>query len=118
MVNLLFVFPFPNFSHQSRWFLTFPFFGFNQTNRLLVQHVGMVQFLAGQVCKHIAGDTWHGHVSVEVKTAYNKRKYETVTIRVKRDGSDGFTVEDVRKAAERDGMSVNAWLVELISDNL
>lgn len=45
-------------------------------------------------------------------------KLERITIRVRRDGTDGFTVADLRKAAERDGMSVNAWLVNLIRDNI
>ena len=45
-------------------------------------------------------------------------KLERITIRVRRDGTDGFTVADLRKSAERDGMSVNAWLVNLIRDNI
>lgn len=64
------------------------------------------------------GETWKGHVSPAVKTAYNRRTYQTFTCRVRKDGSDGFTVEDLRKAAERDGMSLNAWVVGLIRDNL
>ena len=46
------------------------------------------------------------------------QQLERITIRVYKDGRDGFTVNDLRKAAERDGMSVNAWLVNLIRDNI
>lgn len=50
--------------------------------------------------------------------AYNKEKYASITFRIKRDGSNGFTQEDLRQAAECDGMSLNAWIVGLIRDNL
>ena len=43
---------------------------------------------------------------------------EKITIKIRKDGSYGFTKEDVKSAAERDGMSLNAWIVGLIRDNL
>ncbi|MBQ5928036.1 MAG: hypothetical protein IIW96_02545 [Oscillibacter sp.] len=64
------------------------------------------------------GETWKGHVSPAVKTAYNKRNYQAITFRVKLDGSDGVTKETISQAAERDGMSVNAWIIEAIRDKL
>lgn len=64
------------------------------------------------------GETWKGHVSPAVKTAYNKRNYQAITFRVKLDGTDGVTKEMLNKAAERDGMSVNAWIIEAIRDKL
>ena len=64
------------------------------------------------------GETWKGHVSPAVKTAYNKRNYQAITFRVKLDGTDGVTKEILNKAAERDGMSVNAWIIEAIRDKL
>ena len=64
------------------------------------------------------GETWKGHVSPAVKTAYNKRNYQAITFRVKLDGTDGVTKETITKAAERDGMSVNAWIIEAIRDKL
>ena len=57
------------------------------------------------------GETWRGHVSPAVKTAYNKRNYEAITFRVKLDGSDGFT-------AEQCGQSVNAWILDAIRDKI
>ena len=64
------------------------------------------------------GETWKGHVSPAVKTAYNKRNYQAITFRVKLDGSDGVTRASIAQAAERDGMSVNAWIIEAIRDKL
>ena len=64
------------------------------------------------------GETWRGHVSPAVKTAYNKRNYQAITFRVKLDGTDGVTRTSIAQAAERDGMSVNAWIIEAIRDKL
>lgn len=49
---------------------------------------------------------------------YNAKTYDALTIRVRRDGSDGFTLDDLRHAAEQDGESLNAYIVKLISDNI
>ena len=54
----------------------------------------------------------------EAVQRYNSKAYSPLTIRVRKDGSDGFLVDDLRQAAQRDGMSLNAWLVALIRDNL
>lgn len=64
------------------------------------------------------GETWRGHVSPAVKTAYNRRTYEPVTIRIKRDGSDGLTADQIRHAAEQCGQSVNAWIIDAIRDKI
>ena len=64
------------------------------------------------------GETWKGHVSPAVKAAYNKRNCQAITFRVKLDGSDGVTKETISQAAERDGMSVNAWIIDAIRDKL
>lgn len=64
------------------------------------------------------GETWKGHVSPAVKTAYNKRNYQAITFRVKLDGTDGVTRDIITQAAARDGMSVNAWIIEAIRDKL
>ena len=45
------------------------------------------------------GETWKGHVSVAVKTGYNKRTYDAITFRVKLDGSDGVSREAIKAAA-------------------
>lgn len=49
---------------------------------------------------------------------YNAKTYANITFRVRKDGTDGFTADDLRRAAERDGMSLNAWIVGLIRDNI
>lgn len=54
----------------------------------------------------------------EAVQRYNSKAYSPLTIRVRKDGLDGFLVDDLRKAAQRDGMSLNAWLVALIRDSL
>ena len=62
------------------------------------------------------GDTWKGHVSPAVKTAYNKRNYQAITFRIKRDGSDGVTQEQIAAAAAADGQSVNQWLIDTVKN--
>ena len=64
------------------------------------------------------GETWKGHVSPAVKTAYNKRTYKAITFRIKLDGSDGITQEQIVAAADACGQSVNAWIIEAIRDKL
>lgn len=49
---------------------------------------------------------------------YNAKTYASITFRVKKDGSDGFNADDLRNAAERDGMSLNAWIIDLIRENI
>lgn len=64
------------------------------------------------------GETWKGHVSPAVKTAYNRRTYQPITFRIKLDGSDGITKDQIDAAAEASGQSVNAWIIEAIRDKL
>ena len=65
------------------------------------------------------GETWKGHVSVAVKTGYNKRTYDAITFRVKLDGSDGVSRDAIKAAADAAGcQSVNAWIIEVIKDKL
>lgn len=64
------------------------------------------------------GETWRGHVSPAVKTAYNRRTYQSITFRIKLDGSDGVTKGQIDAAAEVSGQSVNAWIIEAIRDKL
>ena len=64
------------------------------------------------------GDTWRGHVSQEVKTRYEKKTYDLISFRLKRDGSDGITREQIKAAAEAAGQSINAWIIDAIKDKL
>ena len=50
--------------------------------------------------------------------AYNAKNYSAFTVRIKHDGSDGFTLDDLRQAAQRDGVSFTSWIVGLIRDNI
>lgn len=52
------------------------------------------------------------------RNAYNYKTFTAVTFRIRQDGSDGMTKEDITRAAERDGLSVNAWLLDAIRDKL
>lgn len=64
------------------------------------------------------GETWRGHVSQEVKTRYEKKTYDLISFRIKRDGSDGINREQIKAAAAASGQSVNAWIIEAIKDRL
>ena len=45
-------------------------------------------------------------------------KLERVVIRVHKDGTDGFTKAQLEAAAQRDGQSVNAWVLDAIRDKI
>lgn len=52
------------------------------------------------------------------RARYDAKAYSKITIRVRKDGSDGMVREDISRAAEREGQSVNAWILEAIRDKL
>lgn len=60
------------------------------------------------------GETWRGHVSQEVKTRYEKKTYDLVSFRLKRDGSDGITRDQIKAAAETYGESVNQFIINAV----
>ena len=64
------------------------------------------------------GETWKGHVSQEVKTRYERKAYNRILLRIRQDGGDDITVEQIKAAAAASGLSVNAWLIEAIKDKL
>ena len=64
------------------------------------------------------GDTWKGHVSQEVKTRYERKAYIKILLRIRQDGGDGLTSEQIKVAAAADGQSVNQWILEAIKDKL
>jgi len=49
---------------------------------------------------------------------YNAATYDKVTFRVRKDGGDGVTMETIRAAAQRDGLSVNAWIIDAVRDKV
>ena len=64
------------------------------------------------------GETWRGHVSQEVKTRYERKAYNKILLRVRQDGADGLTVDQIKAAAAAAGQSVNQWVLEAIMDKL
>ena len=52
------------------------------------------------------------------RNAYNYKTFTAVTFRIRQDGSDGMIKEDLWRAAEDAGMSVNAFVLEAIRDKM
>jgi predicted HicB family RNase H-like nuclease len=52
------------------------------------------------------------------RIAWQEKTTERVILQVRRDGLNGFTKEDLRRAAEDAGLSVNAWILEAIRDKM
>ena len=52
------------------------------------------------------------------RNAYVARTYDRLSVRLRRDGEDGITIDQVRAAAQRAGMSVNAWILDAIKEAL
>lgn len=52
------------------------------------------------------------------RARYEAKAYSKLMLRIRQDGSDGMTKEDITRAAERDGLSVNAWILDAIRDKL
>ena len=52
------------------------------------------------------------------RNKYNAETYDSITFRLRRDGSDGVSRDQIRAAAEASGQSVNAWIIEAIRDKL
>ena len=60
-------------------------------------------------------------MSTDAKRAGNARyheKLDRVVFRLHKDGSDGISKHQIARAAARDGLSVNAWIIEAIRDKL
>lgn len=49
---------------------------------------------------------------------YEAKAYDKLLLRVRKDGADGVTADQIRHAAEQCGQSVNAWLLEAIRDKI
>jgi predicted HicB family RNase H-like nuclease len=52
------------------------------------------------------------------RARYEAKAYSKMMLRIRKDGSDGMIKDDISRAAERDGLSVNAWILEAIRDKL
>lgn len=45
---------------------------------------------------------------------YEAKAYNKVSFRIRQDGTDGLTADQIREAAELSGMSVNAWIIHTL----
>ena len=52
------------------------------------------------------------------RAKYEAKAYEKLYIRIRASGEDGFSLDQIRAAAKRDGVSVNAWIIEAIRDKV
>ena len=52
------------------------------------------------------------------RNLYNATKYDNITVRVRLDGSDQVTRDQIKAAAEAAGQSVNSWILDAIRDKL
>lgn len=49
---------------------------------------------------------------------YEKATYDRLSIRIRKDGGDGVTLDDIRRAAERDGQSLNAFILDALKEKI
>jgi predicted HicB family RNase H-like nuclease len=49
---------------------------------------------------------------------WDHKHADKITIKFKRDEEHGITKEAMRAAAAAEGMTLNAWILELIKDNI
>ncbi len=52
------------------------------------------------------------------RARYEAKAYEKVTIRIRKDGADELTADQIRAAAEAAGQSVNQWILDAIRDKI
>ncbi len=56
-----------------------------------------------------------GKTSVEVKERYNNKVYDQIPIRTRK---DDLTREEIKAAAEADGMSLNTFIIQAIKEKM
>ena len=52
------------------------------------------------------------------RARYEKAAYKKYSLRIRVDGGDGFTPEQLESTADACGMSINAWILEAIRDKI
>ena len=50
------------------------------------------------------------------RNLYNAKTYDNITFRVRLDGSDGISRDQIKARAAAAGISVNQWIIEAIKD--
>lgn len=49
---------------------------------------------------------------------YNAANYDKLTIRIRKDGAQGLTIDGIKAAAEVTGRTVNEWVLDAIREKL
>ena len=52
------------------------------------------------------------------RARYEAKAYRKYTIRVRQDGADGFSPDQLEQAARSAGLSVNAYIVDCIKNSI
>lgn len=52
------------------------------------------------------------------RNLYNAKTYDNITFRVRLDGSDGISRDQIKARAAATGISVNQWIIEAIKDKI
>ncbi len=56
--------------------------------------------------------------TARARNEYNAHTYDNITFRLRRDGSDFVTRDQIKAAAAASGQSVNQWIIDAIRDKL
>ena len=52
------------------------------------------------------------------RNLYNAKTYDNITFRVRLDGSDGISRDQIKARAAAAGITVNQWIIEAIKDKI
>ena len=52
------------------------------------------------------------------RNLYNAKTYDNITFRVRLDGSDGISRDQIKPRAAAAGISDNQWIIEAIKDKI
>lgn len=55
---------------------------------------------------------------VRATSKYNSKNYDTLTIRIRKDGRDEITAEEVKLAADSSGESLNSFILQSIRERM
>ena len=59
-----------------------------------------------------------GSAHTKAQNKYIKAKYDRLGLVIRKDGGDGFTMEQLKTAAAREGLSVNGFCVYCLRDKI
>ncbi len=55
---------------------------------------------------------------IKATTKYEHKSYDKITFRIRKDGKNGITREDVQAAADASGMSLNEFVLEAVKEKI